>query len=632
LYLDFETYSEVDLRRAGLYRYVDACEPLLVGWAEDDGPVSVEELRAGCVPDVLVWAASERATLVAHNAQFERLVLRRLGVDVPPERWICTASLARSLGLPGGLDAVEAALGRPEDARKLADGRRLIQLFCAPHTPTKRHPYRTYGPGTHPADWARFCAYCAQDVESCRWLHQHLPAWNQAPSERRVYALDQRVNDRGLPLDMPAVEALHALTLEIAEAMHQEVQAATGGAVRRATEVAQLRAWIAAEHDLDLPNLRRDTVHRALADAGLPREVRALLRARLAGGKAASRKYRAMLDTETGGRLRGAYVYAGAARTMRWSSRYVQTQNLYRPTLDPGVAVEAVLSGVDLDLLYPSRAELAASAVRGVVRASEGARLVVGDFAQIEARIVAWLAGETLALERFATAGVDPYVEAARDVGSRSRTLGKVLTLACGFGMGAERFRETARGYGLTLSEDEATAAVKAWRKANPAIVALWYRTEEAARAALASPGKRYRYGKIAWELEEAPEIGRFLTGRLPSGHRLCYYDPQVEDDRLTYAGPHPVSHAWGRRETWGGTLVENAVQASARHLLAEAMLRLPPALEVVGHTHDEVIAETRTDPEEMLGELLRCLRKTPDWADGLPVDAAGYVTERYRK
>lgn len=537
--------------------------------------------------------------------------------------------MARSLvaGYPASLELAGKALGltfqKDHSARdlilRLARPRSLIPL--------------TWWHETDPARFRALCAYCAQDVETERELDRRLSELSDR--ERQVFELDHAINQRGLGIDQNLVSLLGGLVYEAQLHLTAAITRLTQGAVRSLNQVTQLRQWLACQGVLT-PDLRRNTVRALLADDGLTGAPREALQARLDASRSSTAKLTAIASARSrDGRVRGTFQYYGAARTGRWAGRRLQPQNLFRGSIkDVGAALRVIRSGApapDLDLLFEDSAlGVIASCLRSTITAPVGRKLVVADFAQIEARVLAWLAGQHDMLAVFAR-GEDVYSATAHGIGSPVRQLGKVLILAAGYGMGHVRFRETALSYDLELSEDEALAAVTAWRALNQHIVTLWWDSHRALMRVLrAGPGAAEALGFVTF----IHRRGALLI-RLPSGRHLVYRHPRIDQngkgfDEFTYLGS--LGGNWIRLRAWPGKTVENITQAVARDVMAESMLTLVDT-PLIATIHDELIAEVPEDAaERTLDRMLEVMRRTPVWAKGLPMNAAGFIVQRYQK
>jgi DNA polymerase len=460
--------------------------------------------------------------------------------------------------------------------------------------------------------------------------------------ELALWRLDAEINDRGILIDTAGAEALAKAAQTEQERLNAELNQLTGGAVTAATNSGALKTWL-AECSLHFSSLDKEHLSDALADAAVladPAAHRAL-QIRQEGSLASTAKLKPMLGTlGADGRARGLFQYYGALRTGRWAGRRIQPQNLVRGHAAAAAIIDAMVGGArleDLAAQYQSgRLELVAGCLRGLFIAPAGRRLVVADLAQIEARTLAWLAAQEDLLEVFRDPERDVYDFTAARLGSDNRQLGKVATLGLGFQMGAERFVDAAKRYGVTLGEDEAAHHVSRWRLDHPAIVRLWWEMADTV-AAIAG-------GSVGSEAE----VGRCLVYRrprsvcirLPSGRELIYHRLELVEragsrwGELVFMGPHPLSRKWTQQRTYGGKLVENITQATARDVLSETMLELHArGRSIVGSVHDEILLEAEAAAAEtLLEETLTLMRTPPAWAEGLPVEAEGFVSSRYRK
>ncbi len=571
LYYDLETRSRCDLLRAGSYRYAESpsTEILLIAWAIDDGPVTVTDLTAEPVPPAL-WQALNEDTCVVHNAAFERPVVRHcLGADVSPERYHDTAAQARTLALPHSLDALGRVVGLDNDQAKDKDGKRLIRAFSLP-----QKNGRFIEPSDRPEDWQRFIEYARQDVEAMREIYRRLPTWVYRGDERRVWELDQHINDRGFLVDTELARRAIELTDAEQHNLAERVRELTDGEVGSATQRDQLLRYLRDTHGVELPDMREQTLLSALRGDSLhelPNGARELIRCRLKASKTSTAKYQAVVEGAChDDRLRGGLFYYGA-HTGRWSGRQLQPQNLPRPSIGDDeihAAVDGIKAGA-ADLLYDEPMQVASDCIRSVITAPD--KLVVSDLSNIEGRALAWQAGEEWKLDAFRAfdrgEGPDLYnVTAASILGCQpdnidkhTRTaLGKVPELALGFAGGAGAFQSMAAIYGTRMADywptlqmtlpasaieraeqawetrgklsevehDEwvASEAVKvAWRDRHPETVAYWYEVENAAKSAVQRPGSDFTARRILFR-----RIGHWLVARLPSRRLLVYPWPRI--------------------------------------------------------------------------------------------------------
>lgn len=635
LVLDLETASTVDLRKTGAHAYAEHPDTRItvLCFAIDDQPVETWVPAAQLSPAKFLTAlAVHQPTIVAHNYLFEfnlyhQKLVPRGWPEIPLSRWSCTMARSLVAGYPASLDLAGRALGLTQKKDRSAHD--LMLRFARP---------RSFNPITwwHETDPARFqalCDYCAQDVRTERELDRRVP--ELSPRERAIFEIDHHINQAGLGIDHILVDTLAALAADAHDHLTREIIALTNGQVRSLNQVAQLRDWLKF-HGTDTPDLRRATVQVMLADQSLTGPARKALQARLDASRSSTAKLTAIAQARSqDGRVRGTFQYYGANRTGRFAGRRLQPQNLFRGSIqDIPAALDLIRAGVvpeDLDLLFEDSAlGVVASCLRSTIVAKPGHRLSIADFSQIEARVLAWLASQADALDVFRQ-GKDIYIETARAIGSPSRQLGKVLVLACGFGMGHERFRQTAAGYGVVLDEVEAITAVGAWREVNHKIVSFWWDTHRALlRVVRAGPGTIERTGYCT--LIHRPGV---LLIKLPSSRHLVYRHPRIETNgqgfgEFTYLGS--LGGGWLRLRAWPGKIAENITQAVARDVMAEAMIKLR-GLPLIATIHDELVAEVpETDADQVLARMLGVMRQSLGWAPGLPVDAAGFVVRRYQK
>jgi DNA polymerase len=635
LVLDLETTSTADLRKTGAHAYAEHPDTRItvLCYAIDDRPVCTWTKFYTCPPDFKA-ALMHGAIVIAHNYFFEFALYHAKLVPlgwppIPLSQWSCTMARCLVAGYPASLELAGRAIGLT--IQKDPTARDLMLRFARPRS---LNPV-TWWHETDPVRFQALCDYCARDVLTERELDTRVP--ELSPRERQVFELDHVINQRGLGIDQQLVLLLGGLVEEATIHLTAEIVRLTNGQVQSLNQVALLRAWLASR-GVDTPDLRRNTVRTLLADQSLTGPPRTALQARMDASRSSTAKLAAIAAARSrDGRVRGTFQYYGASRTGRWAGRRLQPQNLFRGSIkDVGAALRLIRLGAstaDLDLLFEDSAiGVVASCLRSTILAPFGYKLVVVDLAQIEARVLAWLAGQIDALAVFHS-GQDIYTATAHAIGSTNRQLGKVLVLACGFGMGHVRFQETALSYNVVLDEWEALSAVAAWRQLNHHIVTYWWSCHRALlRVMRAGPGAAEKLGFVTFI-----RGNRMLLIRLPSGRHLVYRHPRIEQngggfDEFTYLGS--LGGNWVRLRAWPGKIVENITQAVARDVLVEAMLVLARSnVPLIATIHDELIAETPTDgAETTLAFMLRLMRKTPGWATGLPVDAAGFIVQRYQK
>lgn len=632
LTIDVETYSGEDIAKSGHYRYVEAEDfrVLLIAWSVNGGPVEQADVEHGEeLPARIRRALTDRAVVKrAFNAAFEHAVLERLtGERLPWEQWSCTMHLAARCGYPQSLDACGAALGiaRP----KMREGAALIRRFC-----TKAGRERRYSED-EAAAWETFKAYNVRDVEAELDIEARLSGLVRVTgTERRVELADWAINDRGAAVDLRLAQQASAMFAAEKERMKEELRELTG--LRNPNSAAQLRSWLTQETGKTVESVGKAVIGDAVKGHERAEAV-AAIRAEL--GKTSCAKYDAVLATACrDGRVHGLTQYYGAARTGRWAGRLVQTQNLpqiHLPDLD--YARRLVLAGdretlaFDFGAVTPVLSEL----VRTVFVAPPGRVLRVADFSAIEARVIAWLAGEQWVLDVFRSHGKIYEATAARmyhvpveSIGKHDprRQKGKIAVLALGYGGGVNALRAMG-GERMGLCEGETKQIVYDWRRANPSIVRLWTTVEDTFRRAIVYGGPAEMHRGIVMERR-----GDGVAVRLPSERELYYPAARIrEDGRCAYMGTEQTTRRWTELETYGGKLTENLVQAIARDCLAVTLLRLEAAgYPVVFHVHDEAICEC--DAEHGPDGMLRIFATPPDWAKDLPVKGAGYSTPYYIK
>ena len=656
LFIDLETYSSVDISKAGAFKYVesDDFEIILLAYAWNDGPVHCIETHKldeydeafdfdqYCeLQDVIVGLLDPGTVKVAHNSAFERAALRKhLDMDLPPEEWEDTMVLAAMNGLPQSLDACGAALQLTD--QKIKEGTLLINYFCKPCKPTISNGGRTRNWPEHAPDkWERFVGYCVRDVEVCQQIHKKLRGYQVTPFERKVFALDARINEGGVQIDTQLAEAAIAIDEELTAKCMAEMQRLTG--LDNPNSVAQLKDWLAAV-GIHADSLNKATVKDLLASVTDP-TVRRVLELRQLLGKTSTTKYKAMTTAVCkDDRVRGLLQYYGAGRTGRWAGRLVQVQNLPQNHLDVIDKVREIARQADLEsleLIYDSVPDVLSQLIRTAFIAKPGHTFLVADYSAIEARVIAYLANEAWRLEVFAGSGKIYEASYAKAFhvpiesvkkGSPERQKGKIMELALGYGGGPNALKAFGADK-LGLSEAELQQLVDAWRAASPTIPKLWRRVETAAKQALANPGRRYgvtREGSdlvcTYWRDKDA------LRCQLPSGRVLSYWAARLVDGSVTFMGQNQTTRKWEKSETWGGRLVENIVQAFARDCLAVAMTRLTEAgYRIVFSVHDELIVE---EPENGRAwqDMAKIMARPIDWAPGLRLPADGYDTPFYKK
>lgn len=670
LSIDIETYSGVDIKKSGLYRYARSPDfmVLLIAYSLDDGPVQVIDLASGgpgsCVPLWFIHALKDPNTIKhAYNAAFEWYCLCRFfrwnpereGAAFLPQ-WRCAMLHGLYCGLPGGLEAVGRTIGLPQEKQKLSTGKALIRYFCTPCAPTRNNGHRTRNQPYHdPEKWALFKEYNAQDVVTEMEIERRLAAFPVPEAVQAQWVTDQIINARGAAVDTGLVSGALALDGAVREQLRKEAVELTG--LTNPNSVAQLSKWLEAETEEAITDLKKSTVSNLLSQ-DLPSETaRRVLEIRQALGKTSNKKYHA-LDAAacSDGRVRGLLQFYGASRTGRWAGRIVQPQNLPRTYIDGQMlplARELVKERRQdaLELVYGSVPDTLSQLIRTAFVAKPGCMLVDADFSAIEARVIAWLAGEEWVLEVFRTHGKIYEAAAAQMFGVPMdrirkgcpeyayRQKGKVATLALGYQGGTGALIQMG-ALAMGIAEEELGDIVTRWRQANPAIVQFWYTLEAAAREAVEHGNRvELQNGRLVFAREWDP-LNRldFLTIRLPNGRQLFYASPHMCTNRfgrpaIGYWGVDQSSKKWTALETYGGKLAENITQAVARDCLAEALERLERAgYPVVFHIHDEVVTEVPGGSERDLERVIEIMSQVPDWAPGLPLGADGWVSPFFKK
>ena len=638
LYLDLETYCETPITH-GTYRYAEDAEVLLVAYAFDDEPVEVLDLTAGGSLGNVQLMIDSADRVVIHNSNFDRTVLRCNGIHIPLEKLHDTMAQALAHSLPGSLGALCDVLGVPQDKAKDKAGKKLIHLLTKPRPSNVK--LRRATRETHPEEWQAFIDYARLDVDAMRHVSRLLPRWNDSGSERRVWLLDQHINDRGIAVDVELAEAALRAFQRSARSLAERAGLLTNGAVPKLTQGARFIAYLESI-GYNTPDLTKGTVAAALKGE-LPDHVRELLEIRQQASATSPAKYKVLMNgASSDGRLRGLLQYCGASRTGRWGGRLFQPQNLPRPTLKQeriDLGIDAMKADCE-DILFDNVSELCSSAVRGALVAPPGKKLVIADLSNIEGRVLAWLAGEDWKVTAFkefdAGIGHDLYKLAyarsfnkqPEDVSKDERQIGKVQELALGYQGGLGAFNTMAGAYGVVLPDERVQELVAAWRKAHPAVKSFWYDLERACMNAVNEPGTLHKVQLLAIAFKDT-----WLRIKLPSGRQLCYPNAAIEDGRLVYDGVNQYTKKWERLETYGGKITENIVQAVARDVLASGLLRAEAAgYAVCLHVHDEIIAEVSDTDEYSAEGLSKIMATNPGWSLGLPLAAAGFETLRYRK
>lgn len=649
LNIDIETYSEGDLGKVGVYKYADnpSFEILLFAYAIDGGQVECEDMTLSDVPDEVVKALTDKDVLkVAFNAQFERVCLSKwLGIPyyLDARQWHCTMVHANELGLPASLGQCAKYLGIEQ--QKDTRGTQLINYFSKPCKPTKANGMRTRNLPEHdPEKWATFTEYCIQDVVVEMAIADKLSRFPVKESEWELYALDQRINDLGAEIDHELATAAIEIMDELTEANMEKMRAVTG--LENPNSLKQFKEWL-ANHGTPFEKLGKELVEKALTIGNLPEQVQEALKLRLSLSNSSTKKYLMMDGARcSDGRIHGILQFYGANRTGRWAGRLLQVQNLPRNYLDDIGYARDLVKAKDLEAVewvYGDVPDTLKQLIRTGLVAKEGHRFIVSDFSAIEARVIAWYANQEWVLDVFRTHGqiyeataaqmfglgaVEDYDWKSHE-GKAMRQRGKVATLALGY-QGGPGALIAMGALDNGIAESELPEIVSRWRETNKRITRFWYDTQAAVLDCLENGGVR----KGPRGLKFFKKSG-FLFIQLPSGRRLAYAKAHIEEGKF---GPAVFYEGQGdkvvftKQQTYGGKLVENIVQATARDVLAEAMLRLEKAgYPIVFHIHDEAVAEV-PDGSHSIEEMNELMAVVPDWAEGLPLNAEGFETKYYMK
>lgn len=661
LSIDLETYSSVNLKKAGAQAYIRSpdFEILLFAYSLDGGPVQVIDMAQGeAIPtDILAALTAPEYLKHAYNAAFEWGCLSRyMGQELPPSQWRDTMLHGLYCGYTAGLEATGRALGIPEDKQKLNTGKALIRYFCVPCKPTKANGGRTRNyPHHDPDKWRLFKEYNAQDVEAEMEIARFLSTFPVPAEVQKQWETDLIINARGVAVDMDFVHG----ALEMGDTVRTELtdEAVKISGLYNPNSVRQLSQWLSDETGEDVSNLRKETVAEMLARDDNSAEVNRMLEIRQELGKTSTKKYDAIEEAVCAdGRVRGLLQFYGANRTGRWAGRLVQVQNLPRTYTEPLELARELVKGRKLDALrviYGSPNDTLSQLIRTAFVAAPGNVLIDADFSAIEARVISWLAGEEWRLEVFRTHGRIYEASASQMFGVplerikkgnpeyALRQRGKVAELALGYQGGVGAMRNMDVGNLLAdLSDDEVQEIVNRWRSTNPKIRNMWYDFDSAAAEVIVNGGTvRVRDCVLAREYD-CLRGTTCMAITLPSGRKLYYIDPAVGENRwggssLSYMGMDQTTKKWKRIETYGGKLVENCVQAIARDCLAQAIEYLEAAgLPVVFHVHDEVVIDVApfgTDAE-MLDKVVSIMTRPIPWAQGLPLGADGWVGRFFKK
>lgn len=639
LSIDLETYSSFDLGKSGVYKYAESedFEILLFAYSIDDGEVKVIDLASGeIIPEEILSALrDETIEKWAFNANFERVCLSRfLGKRLKPQGWYCTMIWSAYLGLPLSLEKVGEVLKL--DKQKMNEGKALIRYFSIPCKPTKTNGMRTRNLPHHDLEkWSTFKEYNQRDVETEMEIKKKLSAFPMPQSEWENYWIDQNINDRGILIDEVLVDSAIKFDEILRDENMDRAIALTG--LENPNSPLQLKEWL-NKKGLEIDSLAKKDVDSALKNA--EGDIKEVLELRQELSKSSVRKYDAMKNVKgEDNRARGLIQFYGANRTGRYSGRLIQVQNLRRNNLKDLDLARSLVKNRDyetMEILYESPSDILSQLIRTAFIPKEGTRFIISDFSAIEARVLAWLAEEQWVLDAFEN-GEDIYCRTAsrmfgvpvekHGINGHLRQKGKIATLACGY-QGALGALKAMGGIEMGLSEDELQSIVDSWREANPNIVNLWWDIDSVVKRVVETRSKE-EYKNLVISYEKG-----ILFIELPSKRRLAYPKAKIGMNRfggesVVYEGI-VVGNKWDKIESYGGKFVENIVQAIARDILAEAMMRLEKkGFNIVMHIHDEVVIESDSSSIEEINEIMSLV---PSWAPGLILDADGFESEFYKK
>ena len=637
--IDLETYSSVDLGKSGVYKYAESedFEILLFAYSLNDEKVQVIDLASGdIIPEEILSALSDESIEKwAFNANFERVCLSRfLGKRLKPQGWHCTMIWAAYLGLPLSLEKVGEVLKL--DKQKMNEGKALIRYFSIPCKPTKTNGMRTRNLPHHDLEkWSTFKEYNQRDVETEMAIKKKLSAFPMSQSEWENYWIDQNINDRGILIDEVLVDSAIKFDEILREENMDRAIELTG--LENPNSPLQLKEWL-NQKGLEIDSLAKKDVESALKNA--EGDIKEVLELRQELSKSSVRKYDAMKNVKgKDNRARGLIQFYGANRTGRYSGRLIQVQNLRRNNLKDLDLARNLVKNRDyetMEILYESPSDVLSQLIRTAFIAKEGTRFIISDFSAIEARVLAWLAGEQWVLDAFEN-GEDIYCRTAsrmfgipvekHGVNGHLRQKGKIATLACGY-QGALGALKAMGGIEMGLSEDELQSIVDSWREANHNIVSLWWDIDSVVKRVVKTRSKE-EYKNLVISYEKG-----ILFIELPSKRRLAYPKAKIGMNRfggesVVYEGV-VVGNKWDKIKSYGGKFVENIVQAIARDILAEAMMRLEKkGFNIVMHIHDEVVIESDSSSIEEVNQIMSAV---PEWAPGLILDADGFESEFYKK
>lgn len=640
--IDIETFSSINISKSGVYKYVESedFEVLLFAYSIDGGKTEIVDIASGekLSEDIIQALLDDNVIKWAFNAQFERICLSRFlkltkGTYLNPKSWRCTMIRSAYMGLPFSLEGVGKVLGL--EKQKLIEGKDLIKYFCVPCTPTKSNGFRDRNfPYHDKIKWESFKTYNIRDVDTEKEIQCKLMKFPVPDFIWEEYHLDQEINDRGIKVDLDFVERVIALDDKVRTKLMSELQILTE--LENPNSVVQLKGWL-SEQGVETESLDKKSVKELVKVT--KGEVSKALALRMQLSKSSIKKYQAMKDVACeDNRCRGMFQFLGANRTGRFSGRNVQLQNLPRNTMKELFEVRSIIknrNGDILELLYDNVPDILSQLIRTAFVPKENMKFYVADFSSIEARVIAWLAGETWREELFKKGG-DIYCMSASQmfgvpvvkhgINGDLRQKGKIAELACGYGGSVGAL--TAMGaLDMGLKEDELKPLVLSWREANQNIVALWWAVDKTIKDAIAMKGVTKTHG-IEFECRSG-----LLRITLPSGRKLTYIKPKIEINKfggesVTYEGVG-VAKKWERIESYGPKFVENIVQAISRDILMYALQNLS-VYNIVAHVHDEIIIEAPENTK--LEDICGTMSQAPYWAKGLILTADGYTCDFYMK
>lgn len=660
LHLDYETRSTCDLKKCGLSVYAKdpTTDIWVAAYAFDDEPVKLWIPTEAPCPKEISDHILSRGLIYAHNAAFEIAITNFVAArkyswpEISLGQVHCTMAMAFSMAIPGSLEKAAAALGI--EKQKDMAGSRLMMQMSQPRSDDGDPNLRWWD---EPEKIQRLSEYCIQDIEVERELTTRLLALTE--KEQNLWILDQEINNRGVMVDLPAARHALAIVEQEKDRLDKKMREITNNEVASCKAVMQITRFVRENSDLPfamaVDSIGKADVTMLLDRDDIPPLCKSVLLLRQEAAKSSTSKLEAMIyGADEDGRIRGCHQFYGAT-TGRWAGRRIQLQNLPRPKLSQEKIDEVLTrlsqSGItaeEIDLFYGPPLSVISDCLRGFLIAKEGHSLIGVDFSAIEARVLAWLAGEEWKLKVFrgdgkiyehVAAGI--YRTDASRITKEQRQIGKVAELALGYQGGSAAFQIMAKNYGIKVSDGEAKSIKYAWRDSNPRIVEYWGCLENSARSAILNPGQKFKAGAEKREITFLVK-GSFLFCRLPSSRVLCYPYPKIQTvetpwgaskEGVTFMTENSKTRKWGREKTYGGSLAENCTQAVARDLLAEAMLRLKAAdVDIVMHVHDEVVCEVESSEPEIVAQITSIIEKVPEWATDLPIAADGWTAKRYQK